>query len=566
MIVCCVARRASFAECRLFWAKQAIRASDCAPMAVVSWDEEKADEILKQVEFYLSDSNLPRDPFLMKSIKESEDGLMSLAMICTFTRMRTLLGFDHRVKPEEFPEETLLAVAEIVKKSSCLRLSEDGKRVGRITEVSKLEEVIEQVETRTIAASPFEYNAKHDDVETFFNQHGKVNSVRLPRHHADKRCFSGTALVEFASEEDAKNVLNQTLVYAGVELELRPKRDYDSEREKKMKVLEESRSSISTNTKKSSTVNENYPKGLIIAFKLKPLPRVDATIEIMNHEVEHISSCKSEEDLNPMEITPESEQKNSENVEVSEEECFRDIKDIYWKVAKTIVLQGEEKNTEDAAQESEEDGAEGTAQEIEEKVTEAAPLEGEQENFGPNEIVTREDLKQVFQTFGPVKEWDGVYNLYIDFKMGDESGYIRFEDAESAQKARTAAVLLEAGGIVVKNCLATLEPVTVSTWFLVADVMQKGNTGVKFVIIKRSTTSSNSNTTVIIITITITTIITTITTITEVVEEGVEAIGVVVGILMENAIIPEVGITADECCERAQKDSGTYRPEGTLYV
>lgn len=49
---------------------------------------------------------------------------------------------------------------------------------------------------------------------------------------------------------------------------------------------------------------------------------------------------------------------------------------------------------------------------------------------------------------------------YIDFKMGDDKGYIRFDVPEAAQKARAAAVLSKEGGLVVKNFIATLEPVT----------------------------------------------------------------------------------------------------------
>lgn len=49
---------------------------------------------------------------------------------------------------------------------------------------------------------------------------------------------------------------------------------------------------------------------------------------------------------------------------------------------------------------------------------------------------------------------------FIDFTMGDESGYIRFEEAGAAQKARAAAVLAEEGGLIVKNYIATLDPVT----------------------------------------------------------------------------------------------------------
>lgn len=44
--------------------------------------------------------------------------------------------------------------------------------------------------------------------------------------------------------------------------------------------------------------------------------------------------------------------------------------------------------------------------------------------------------------------------------MGAESGYIRFEEADAAQKARAAAVLAEEGGLMVKNYVAVLEPVT----------------------------------------------------------------------------------------------------------
>lgn len=44
--------------------------------------------------------------------------------------------------------------------------------------------------------------------------------------------------------------------------------------------------------------------------------------------------------------------------------------------------------------------------------------------------------------------------------MGETSGYVRFEEPEGTQKARAAAVLAEEGGLVVKNYIATLEPVS----------------------------------------------------------------------------------------------------------
>ena len=49
---------------------------------------------------------------------------------------------------------------------------------------------------------------------------------------------------------------------------------------------------------------------------------------------------------------------------------------------------------------------------------------------------------------------------FVDFKMGAETGYLRFDEPEASQKARAAAVLAKEGGLSVKNFIAVLEPLT----------------------------------------------------------------------------------------------------------
>ncbi|OUZ99970.1 RNA recognition motif domain [Macleaya cordata] len=394
-------------------------------MVMASLDEETTKKVIRQVEFYFSDSNLPRDEFLKKSISESEDGLLSLALICSFSRMRSHLGLGGDVKPEDISEETVKAVAETLKKSTFLKVSEDGTKIGRRTELPK-PEVVEQIDIRTIAASPLQHDVTRDELETFFAQYGKVNSVRLPRHVADKRFFCGTGLIEFSTEEDAENVLKQSLSYAGTELELKPKKDYDAEREEMSVEFEKTRSSRESYNKNSTNSETDYPKGLIVAFKLKHI----------------LEGGSAEHNVTPEEIN----QKASENLEDGNKESS-----VMETEDEKITGEGEEKLTEDAADESIEKSSEDCNQKSEETTTvggrPSAPVSRDNKD-----IVLREDIKSAFHTFGTIK--------YVDYTMGAESGYIRFEEPEGAQKARAAAVLVDGGLIVKKNYSASLEAVT----------------------------------------------------------------------------------------------------------
>ncbi|CAI0408513.1 unnamed protein product [Linum tenue] len=379
-------------------------------MATQSLDEATAKEVLRQVEFYFSDSNLPRDKFLSSTVASSEDGLVSLALICSFKKMKGYLKLQE-ANQDEIPEDTLKAVADTLAKSTSLKLSEDGKRVGRIGPLMKTEELVEQLDGRTIAVSPLPYDVNRDALRTFFSQYGQVTSLRLPNHLASKKVLCGTALVEFSTDEEADKVLGQSLEFEGVQLELKPK----------------------------------YTKGLIVAFKLKSISTGDEAKQNGNQESvkdgEPVSKAADEMPTTSVEKTTEEAQgKSSENDADSnkEEGAAMDTEKV-----DNENVSGNEETKNDEEEESNKDS-------VEKDVKQGNRFDLAACKNDKN-VMLREDLKAAFSKFGAIK--------FIDFKIGEDSGYLRFEKPEAGQKARAAAILAEEGGLIVKNFVVSLEPV-----------------------------------------------------------------------------------------------------------
>lgn len=180
-------------------------------------------KLVNQIEFYFSDSNLPRDKFLRETVENDPEGFVDIALLVTFTRVRSLLGSSER----RIDGDLVAAVAVALDASTQLTVSCDKKRVRRNSELRPRAEVDAEVEQRSLYVSPFPMDVTIDELRAFFSQHVEVLSIRL-RRHAVSKDFKGSIFVELESATSCATLLrnSKALDYQGAELIVMTKTRY----------------------------------------------------------------------------------------------------------------------------------------------------------------------------------------------------------------------------------------------------------------------------------------------------------------------------------------------------
>lgn len=172
-------------------------------------------KILKQVEFYFSDSNLPTDKFLKEEIAVN-DGWARIGTLASFTRMRKI------------SEDVEVITAALRESKELLEVSEDGLKVRRKTELPE-----------NVDLSPFNIYIKGfdnektlDEVTAFLEEKGFAPKCVRMRFYKDKtgKKFKGSIFVELADEEAVKSALEKEIKVDDKVYIIKRKSDYLAEK------------------------------------------------------------------------------------------------------------------------------------------------------------------------------------------------------------------------------------------------------------------------------------------------------------------------------------------------
>ncbi|EEY68786.1 uncharacterized protein PITG_19167 [Phytophthora infestans T30-4] len=141
----------------------------------------------RQLEFYLSESNLRQDKFLQQAM--DAQGFVPVREFLSFNKLKSLKATERMILDEADKSSTIR-----VDRARCCIAPKVVPQVGQDHEA----------DARTIYIDSFSAADEHDSLRRTFAKFGKVNLVSLPRFAQSKK-FKGFGFVEFSERGAANN-------------------------------------------------------------------------------------------------------------------------------------------------------------------------------------------------------------------------------------------------------------------------------------------------------------------------------------------------------------------------
>jgi len=205
-----------------------------AELAAEPSDLEK--KIIRQVEYYFGDVNLPRDKFLQEKITEDE-GWITVECLTTFKRLQQL-------------STDLAEIASALKKSKngILQVNETDLKVRRSPDnpVPDRDDpmVRKAAKLKTLYIKGFPESYTLDDIQDLFTKLD-VSSVFVKLKTDQERKFTGAIFVELTTQEQADKLLNNKDIKCGENtLTIMTRDDHWAQKDKEKKENEQQREHV----------------------------------------------------------------------------------------------------------------------------------------------------------------------------------------------------------------------------------------------------------------------------------------------------------------------------------
>lgn len=220
-------------------------------------------DIIRQVEYYFSESNLRRDKFLIQKVAENE-GFVEISVLLTFNRLKSIT-------------EDAKTIADAMDKSphGTVQLSDDRLKVRRHPD-NPLPEFNEsrrkEIQARTAYAKGFPLDSQLDVLLDYFNNNFEnVEHLIMRKYFCPKtknHLFKGSVFVTFGARENSEEFVNKPeLKYGEKELLRYTQSAYNDIKKKEREEVDKKKKAKKEAKELAADKEEfNLPKAAVVHF------------------------------------------------------------------------------------------------------------------------------------------------------------------------------------------------------------------------------------------------------------------------------------------------------------
>ncbi|KAK6728310.1 hypothetical protein RB195_005756 [Necator americanus] len=221
------------------------------------------EKVVRQLEYYFGNINLPRDKFLQDSMKQDE-GWVPINTLLTFNRLAAITT-----------DADLISNAVKASNSDIISVSEDGMKIRRNIGNPLPENSLEywqKIKHCTVYMKGFEQNTSLDDIMTFAKKYGQVENVLMRRTKPD-RIFKGSVFITYKTREEAEKAQKDDAKFGEIELTKMMQDDYwtmknqeSKQKRQAEKMAKTAKKAAEHAEKLQAKVNAHFVKGLVLSI------------------------------------------------------------------------------------------------------------------------------------------------------------------------------------------------------------------------------------------------------------------------------------------------------------
>ncbi|VDM65730.1 unnamed protein product [Strongylus vulgaris] len=252
------------------------------------------DKVVRQLEYYFGNINLPRDKFLQDNMKQDEGCKFIYFLSSPCWQMRSLLGVPIKTLLTFNRLAAITKDADVIAKavkdahSEIISISEDGQKIRRNIGNPLPENSLEywqKIKHCTVYMKGFEQNTSLDDIMTFAKKFGQVENVLMRRTKPD-RIFKGSVFITYKTREEAEKAQKDDAKFGEIELKKMMQDDYwamknqeSKEKRQAEKLAKSAKNAAEHAEKLQAKACAKFVKGLILSVDGLPEDSTVAAIK-----------------------------------------------------------------------------------------------------------------------------------------------------------------------------------------------------------------------------------------------------------------------------------------------